>query len=319
MKAAVYYENGGPEVLKYEELPDPPLQPKGVVIDVKAVSIEGGDVLNRAQGPLATTPHVVGYQCGGVISEVGAEVEGWKPGDRVVTSMGFGSHAAKASVPSRALWRVPDGADMNVISAVPIAFGTADYCLFEFGKLQPGETVLIQGGAGGVGLAAIQLAKRHGATTIATASSDAKLERLKEFGLDHGVNYKERDAVQAVMEITGGKGANLVVDPVGTTLPDSMKCMAYRGRTVFVGNMGRASTKVDVMPLLVKNQSLIGVLLGAEMGVESTRAMIQRHIDDVAAGKLKMVVDRTFPLSEAAAAHAYIEGRNAFGRVLLIP
>jgi NADPH2:quinone reductase len=110
-----------------------------------------------------------------------------------------------------------------------------------------------------------------------------------------------------------------VVDPVGTTLPDSMKCMAYRGRTVFVGNMGRGETKVDVMPLLVRNQSVIGVLLGAEMGVESTRQMIQRHIDDVAAGKLRMVIDRTFPLSDAAAAHAYIESRQAFGRVLLIP
>jgi NADPH2:quinone reductase len=319
MKAAVYYETGGPEVFRYEEFPDPVCHPRGLVVDVEAVSIEGGDVLHRAGGEMVGRPHIVGYQCAGTVREAGAEVEDYKPGDRVVVTMPHGSHASVVSVPARAAWHVPAGLDIRVAACVPIPFGTADDCLFEFGHLQKGETVLIQGGAGGVGLAAIQLAKRAGATVLATASSDAKLERLRDYGLDHGINYRERDLVPAVQQATDGRGVDLAVDSVGTTLTQSLACMAYRGRAIVVGNAGRADTHVDARTLMMNNQSLTGVYLGAEMQTPRARAMIAGHLDDVAAGTLKVVIDREFPLSEAAAAHAYIESRQAFGRVLLIP
>ena len=319
MKAAVYYETGGPEVFRYEELPDPACHPRGLVIDVEAISIEGGDVLHRAGGELPSRPHIVGYQCAGTIREVGEAVTDRRPGQRVVVTMGSGSHASVVSVPARASWLLPEGMDIRAAACVPIPFGTADDCLFEYGRLRAGETVLIQGGGGGVGLAAIQLAKRAGATMLATASSDEKLERLKGFGMDHGINYRDRDPVQAVREITGGRGVDLAVDPVGTTLQGSLACLAYRGRAITVGNAGRGDRRVDVQPLMLGNQSLTGVYLGPEMGTERVRAMIARHLQDVANGNLKVVIDRTIPLSEAAAAHAYIESRQAFGRVLLIP
>ncbi|HEX9641968.1 MAG TPA: zinc-binding alcohol dehydrogenase family protein, partial [Candidatus Krumholzibacteria bacterium] len=190
MKAAVYYENGPPSVLRYEDVADPVCPDGGVVIDVEAISIEGGDTLNRAGGALAASPHVVGYQCAGTVREVARNVSERSVGQRVVAIMGFGSHAERVAVPSAATWPVPDGLDVQVAACVPIPFGTADDCLFEFGHLKSGESVLIQAGGGGVGIAAIQLAKRAGATVLATASSDDKLNRLKDFGLDHGINYR---------------------------------------------------------------------------------------------------------------------------------
>ena len=321
MKAAVYYETGSPDVFRYEDVPDPQCHPRGVVVDVKAVSIEGGDVLNRAGGALTSNPHIVGYQCAGVIREVGAEVTDRRAGQRVVAVMGNGSHAEAVSVPTGATWPVPDGLSIEEAACVPIPFGTADDCLFEFGRLVAGETVLVQAGASGVGLAAIQLAKRAGTTVLATASSEDKLERLRAFGMDHGINYRDDDLVAAVRRVTNGKGADLVVDSVGgDVLRKSLQSLAYRGRVCAAGNAGRQRGELfDVQALMGGNQSLTGVFLGAEMQTDRVQEMIAGHLDDIAAGQLEVVIDRTFPLSEAAAAHAYIESRQAFGRVLLVP
>ena len=320
MKAAVYYENGPPSVLKYEDVPDPVCHPKGVVIRVEAVSIEGGDTLNRLRGALTSRPHIVGYQAAGEIVEVGAEVKHLKIGQKVTTVNGDGSHAALRAVPARNAWLVPDGCDIKIAAAIPVPFGTAHDCLFEFGRLKAGETVLIQAGASGVGVAAIQLAKRAGAQVLATASSDERLEKLKPLGLDHGINYAKHDVVQSVMRLTDNKGVNLVVDPVGgSTLQGSILSLAYRGRVSMVGQAGREAMTVDVSTLMGGNRSLSGVFLGAEIGTDRVHNMIQQLVDEAATGMLKVVIDRTFPLSEAAQAHAYIESRKAVGRVLLIP
>ena len=320
MKAAVYYENGPPEVFRYEDVPDPVCEPTGIVIRVEAVSVEGGDTLHRAGGVLNMRPHVVGYQAAGEIIEVGAGVRGLGLGDKVTTVHMFGSHAELRAVPARNAWRIPAGANVREAAAVPVPFGTADDCLFEFGRLVAGETVLIQAGAGGVGIAAIQLAKRAGATVIATASSEAKLARLSAFGMDHGIDYRTRDLVAEVKRLTGGRGVNLVVDPVGgTTLQSSLASLAYRGRVSLVGRAGRENVKHDVTSLMAGNQSLTGVFLGAEIVTDRVHDMIQRHVDDVAKGALRVAIDSTFPLREAAAAHRHIESRQAFGRVLLIP
>lgn len=320
MKAAVYYENGTPEVFKYEDVPDPVCHPKGVVIRVEAVSIEGGDTLNRWRGPLLAKPHIVGYQAGGEIIEVGSEVEHLRVGQKVTTVFNLGSHAALRAVPARNAWPVPAGYDIKLASAIPVPFGTADDCLFEFGHLKAGETVLVQAGASGVGVAAIQLAKRAGATVLATASSDERLERLKPLGLDHAINYRRDDVAKSVMKLTNKKGVDLVVDPVGgATLQSSIMSLAYRGRISMVGAAGREAMTVDVAPLMAGNRSLTGVFLGAEIATDRAHHMIQRLVDEAARGEFKVVIDRTFPLAQAGAAHAYIESRQAVGRVLLIP
>jgi NADPH2:quinone reductase len=236
--------------------------------------------------------------------------------------MPHGSHAERVAVGANATWPVPDELDVKEAACVPIAFGTAHDCLFEFGRLTAGESVLIQAGAGGVGLAAIQLAKRMGATVLATASSDDKLERLKEYGLDHGINYKTTNFAEEARRITGGKGVDLVVDSVGTTIEGSIQATGYRGRIIQVGNAGRAEDRrVDLSPLSALNRTFTGVFLGMELAMQPRRAwpMIAGLVEDVAKDDLRVVIDKTFPLAEAAAAHAYLESRQAFGRVVLIP
>jgi NADPH2:quinone reductase len=321
MKAAVYYETGKPDVLRYEDRPDPACGPGSVLVDVKAISIEGGDVLNRAGGEMPSKPHIVGYQCAGVIREVGASVTDRSRAQAVVTVMPFGSHASLVSVAAMQTWLIPEGLEMQTAACIPIPFGTANECLFEFGRLKAGESVLIQAGAGGVGLAAIQLAKRAGATVLSTAGSDEKLERLKEFGLDHGINYREGDWVARARQLSGG-GVNLVVDSVGTTLEGSIAATGYKGRIVVVGNAGRAENRgVDPAKLSEMNRSLTGVFFGGALMFEPQRGrpLVEGLIKDVASGALRVVIDRTYPLSEAAVAHAYIESRAAFGRVVLVP
>jgi NADPH2:quinone reductase len=320
MKAAVYSETGGPEVLRYEDFPDPVCGPGDVLVRVEAISIEGGDTLNRAGGEMATNPHVVGYQCAGTIVEVGDDVTDRSVGERVVTTFLWGSHAELRAVPAAVAWPVPEGADIVAVSCVPIAFGTADDCLFEFGHLRGGETVLIHAAAGGVGIAAIQLAKRAGATVIATASSDERLEKVRHLGIDHPVNYSHEGWVDAVRAATAGRGVDLVVDSVGgRILAGSVQCLVYRGRLISVGSAGRDPQPFDISTLGKGNHSLTGVFLGAEITNPRTRKMIADRIADVASGALEVLVDRTYPLAEAADAHAYIESRQAVGRVVLIP
>jgi NADPH2:quinone reductase len=321
MKAAVYYQTGNPSVLQYEDVADPECRPKGILIDVKAIGIQGGDTLNRLGGMMASKPHVVGYQASGIVREVGNQVSDRKVGDRVVATMASGSHAELVSVAASASYLVPDSLDLELAAGVPIEFGTAADCLFEFGNLQQGETVLIQAGGGGVGLAAIQLAKRAGATVISTASTDEKLNRLRDFGLDHGINYKTEDFVARTMALTDGHGADLIVDSVGgKTLEGSVGALAYRGRISWVGNAGREGP-ANLGGLGQKNAQITGVFLGAEMGVNAQRCreMIERLLADVAKGELQVVIDQKFSLSDASSAHAYIEGRGSFGRVLLVP
>jgi NADPH2:quinone reductase len=320
VKAAVYYETGGPDVFRYEDVPDPDCSPGTVLIRVEAISIEGGDTLNRAGGMMTGSPHIVGYQCAGTITEVGEGVHDRYLGQRVVATMMSGSHAELVAVPAVVTWPVPDGADIAEVACVPVAFGTADDCLFEFGHLTSGETVLIQAGAGGVGVAAIQLAKRAGATVLATASSDDRLDKLYALGLDHGINYSDDGWVRTVRELSGGRGVDLVVDSVGgKVLAGSAQCLTYRGRCITVGSAGRDPQPFDVSVLAMGNQSLTGVFLGAEIATDRVRSMIGRHVEDVATGRLRVLVDRTYPLADAAAAHAYLESRQAVGRVVLVP
>lgn len=321
MKAAAYTRTGPPDVLEYVDVPDPVVAPKGLLVRVEAISIEGGDTLNRLGGAMTANPHIVGYQCAGTVVEVGAGAdERIAVGDRVVCTMANGSHAELVAVSARSVWKVPEGADLVAAACVPIAFGTAHDCLFEFGRLVAGETVLVQAAAGGVGVAAVQLAKRAGATVLGTASSQERLDRIAHLGLDHGIDYRANDAVAEARRLTDGRGVDLVVDSVGgPTLAGSLRMLAYRGRAITVGQAGRDPQPMDISSLMGGNQSLTGVFLGAELQFERARTMIAGLLDDVAAGSLQVLVDRTYPLAEAAAAHAFVESREAVGRVVLIP
>jgi NADPH:quinone reductase len=320
VRAAVYYETGDPDVLRYEDVPDPVPGPDDVLIRVEAISIEGGDTLNRAGGAMPAVPHIVGYQCAGRIEAVGANVRDRETGQRVVATMPWGSHAELAVANVAVTWPVPEGADVTKVACVPVAFGTAHDCLFEFGGLRDGETVLVQAAASGVGVAAVQLARRAGARVIGTASSADRLDAIRHLGLDVGVDYSADGWVDAVRSETSGRGVDLVVDSVGGhILQGSLACLAYRGRCITVGNAGREGKRLDVSSLGAGNQSLTGVFLGAEIATARAHGMIGELVEDVAAGRLEVLVDSTFPLAEAAAAHRHIESRQAVGRVVLVP
>jgi NADPH2:quinone reductase len=322
MRAAVYYETGGPGVFRYEEVDDPGVPDDGVLIDVEAISIEGGDTLSRAGGQLRTVPHVVGYQCAGTVIGVGPGAGELAVGDRVVTVGMDGSHAERRAASRSFCWPIPEELPTDVAACIPVAFGTAHDCLFEFGRLRAGETVLVQAGASGVGIAAVQMAHRAGARVLATASSDTKLERLRGLGLDEGINYARSDLISEVRRLTAGRGVDLVLESVGGAgLNAAVACLAYRGRCVSIGDAGRdGATSLDVGMLRPGNATLTGYYLGAELATgDRAHAMVADIITQVAAGNLTVVVDRRFPLAEAADAHAYIEDRRAFGRVLLVP
>jgi len=322
MKAAVYYETGQPDVLRYEDVPDPAVGPSDVLVKVAFVSIEGGDTLNRLRGEMNHVPHIVGYQCSGVVVAVGGNVTKFSVGDRVVSTGIDGSHAELRASDEAFTWKIPEGVSLEDAACVPVPFATADDCLFEFGHLVKGETALIHAGAGGVGIAAIQMAKRAGARVLATASSNEKLERLKELGLDEGINYVSHDFVVEARRLTEGRGVDVIVDSVGgATLQGSLSALAYRGRCVTVGDAGRSSAeKVDVSNMRGNNQTLSGYFMGAELFMyPRVHDMIAHHLELIAQGELRVVVDSVFDLKDAAAAHAYIESRKSFGRVLLAP
>lgn len=322
MKAAVIYENGDPGALRYEDVPDPDCPEGFVMVDVEAISIEGGDLLARATGQLPTVPYVVGYLSAGVVSEVGAGVDDRAVGDRVVALNAAGSHAARRAVPAVMTWVIPAGLEAARAACVPVAFGTAFECLFTAGALRSGQTVLIHAGAGGVGMAAIQLAKDAGATVIATASSDEKIERLGALGLDHGINYVAHNFVERIREVTGGRGVDMVVDSIGgQTLVDSVSALAYGGTLVSVGTAARSGSEVEARSLWAGQNALRGVLLATALLSEYPRihGMISDLLGRVSAGDLRVEIDRTFPLSDAAGAHEYAESRSAFGRIIMTP
>src|SRR5271155_5029440 len=233
VKAAVYYETGGPEVFRYEDVADPTPRANEILVQIQFISIEGGDTLSRLAGPTPSGPYIVGYQAAGQVIGLGERVTDFKLGDRVVTTAPNGSHAEQRVAPQRTTWLVPAELNLEEAACVPIAFGTAHDCLFEFGVLRQGQSVLIHAGAGGVGLAAIQMAKQAGAKVFATASTDNRLERLREYGLDEGINYSTEDFVAELLARTDGLGADVVVDSVGgKTLKGSVSVLAHRGRCI---------------------------------------------------------------------------------------
>ena len=320
MKAAVLYQGGAPDVLQYEEVPDATCSPETVLIRTMGISIEGGDLLARGRTP-STTPHIIGYCAAGEAIEVGSRVTGIRVGDRVATFDFAGSHAELRAVPASYCWPMPSDLDPAIAAAVPVTFGTAHDCLFEEGRLRAGQTVLIQGASGGVGLAGVQLAKLAGATVIAAGSSDRRLSELKSYGADHVINHTAIDLAEAVLAVTNGRGVDLAIDPIGgTLLQESLACVGQRGRLVSFGQAAQEPMVLDVSNLRRMQQTVIGLFFGADMATDRVRQLIMRLLNDVSSGTIRSVVDRIFPLSEAAEAHAYATSPDrGLGRVVLKP
>lgn len=318
MKAIHYSRNGGPEVLEYGDVPEPELQPDTVLIAVERVSVEGGDLLNRLVTPPAHVPFISGYQAAGTVIETGKAVTRFQPGDRVVGFHWNGSHAERFAVAEHHAYPVPDDLDLQLAATVPIAFGTASDSLFEYGELQAGETVLIQGAAGGVGLAAVQLAAQAGARVIGTASSPERLARIEPFGLHHGIDYRREDIAERCKALTEGQGVDLVLDLAGGKGKDAlMSAVRPHGRYMVVGAATGELPSFGFFELIRKALAVHGISFGRDMHTERARDLIADLMARLAKGTLSMPIDAEFALSEAAEAHRYVAEEHPFGRVLL--
>lgn len=320
MKAATIRRGGGPEVFGYEDIPEPRCGEGDVLIRTQVISVEGGDLLARTREP-PSVPHVIGYCAAGEVIEVGSGVDHVGVGDRVTTFAFAGSYAEQRVARAEHCWRLPSNLEFAQGVAVPVTFGTAHDCLFEIGRLQADETVLIQGATGSVGVAALQLAKRAGARVIAIGKSEERLAALRAFGPDALVSQQKGDIVDQVMVLTAGKGANLALDPIGgSSLQRSLACLGQRGRLVSLGRAAREPMILDITTLGRKQQSVMGMVFGLDMGTQRVREIIEQLLKDVAGGTLVSVTERAFPLSSAGEAHAYAESAaRGLGRVLLLP
>ncbi len=318
MKAAVYDNPGPPTVLRYADVPDPVCGPQDVLIAVEAISIEGGDLINR-RSTSQRSPWIVGYAAAGTIVAVGENVTDRTVGQRVTAFDMQGSHAELWSVSASRTWLIPNDVDMAQAAVLPISFGTARHCVITKGRLNEGEIVLIQAAAGGVGLAAIQLARQAGATVIAVAGGRERQARLTALGAAHVIDRFEQDVVGEVRRLTDGRGVDLVIDPVGSTLQASLSALAVEGRLVYVGNAGGGGLDVDLWSPMQNNQTLHGVFMGALFERPAVHRTVDELLEATAKRRLDVVIDQVFPLREAAKAHQHAETAKPLGRVVMTP
>lgn len=320
MQAVWYNENGGPEVLNHGALPDPEVGPGTVLIRVEVISLEGGDLLNRVHTPPARRPHIPGYQAAGTVVAVGKDVTRFREGDRAIGFNWSGSHAELFAMPETYAYPVPEGMDLELAAVVPIAFGTAYDALFTYGALQRGETVLVQGAAGGVGIAAVQLAAQAGATVIGTASSPERLALIAPLGLTHGIDYRREDIAARCREITGGKGVDLVLDLAGGAGKDALvDALRGHGRYAVIGAAEGTLPSFGFFEMIRKAMQVTGISFGRDMHTPRVHALVADLLARVQAGTLVMPIDRSFALEDAVEAHRFVAQGHPFGRVVMRP
>jgi len=322
MKAVRIHEHGGPEVLRYEEVPLPEPGRGEARIKVEAAGVNFTDIYNRIGLYKGTLPYTLGSEAAGVVDAVGPEVTEVKPGDRVAYAMHLGAYAEYVVVPAWRLVPLPPAIDGRTAAAVILQGMTAHYLTHSTYPLKPGETVLVHAAAGGVGRLLVQVAKRLGARVIGTVSSEEKARLAREAGADEVILYTKEDFEEAVNRATGGRGVDVVYDSVGkTTAEKSLNCLRPRGYLVLFGNASGAAPPVDPLALMAKGSLyLTRPTLTHYAGNRAELLQRARAVFDwVASEQVKIRIARTFPLAEAAEAHRALEGRGVAGKILLLP
>jgi putative PIG3 family NAD(P)H quinone oxidoreductase len=323
MRAVIATEPGGPEVLTVSEVEDPTAGPGEVVIDVVATAVNRADTLQR-QGHYPPPPgasDVIGLECSGTVSAVGADVERWAAGDRVCALLAGGGYAEKVAVPAGQVMPVPDGIDLATAGALPEVACTVWSNVFMVAGLQADETLLVHGGAGGIGTMAIQLAHALGARVVATAGSAEKLELCRSLGADVTVNYREQDFVAEIRAATDGRGADVILDNMGASyLGRNVEALATEGRLVIIGMQGGSKGELDIGKLLRKRGAVVATSLRARPLEEKAAicAAVVEHVWPlVADGSIRPVVHTALPLEQAAQAHRLMEESGHVGKIVL--
>ncbi|HEX4903191.1 MAG TPA: NADPH:quinone oxidoreductase family protein [Acidimicrobiales bacterium] len=324
MRAVLCKEFGPPESLVVEEVPDLTPGPGQVVVDVAGCGVNFPDVLivqDKYQFKPAL-PFSPGGELAGTVSAVGEGVEGLAVGGRVAAMIGWGAMAEQVAIPAAAAVPVPDGVDLVDAAAFLMAHGTSQYALVDRGQLQAGETLLVLGAAGGVGLAAVEIGAMLGARVIAAASTDEKLELCRSRGAAETVNYATEDLRARLKELTDGQGVDVCYDPVGGDLSElALRSMAWEGRFLVIGFAAGHIPRIPVNLTLLKGCSVVGVFWGAftARDPERHRRNIAQLLEWLAEGKLRPHVSATYPLEQAAAAITDLEQRRALGKVVVTP
>ena len=340
MKAVRIHEYGGPEVLRYEDAPDPKPRKDQVLVRVKACALNHLDIWVRTGVTQSPLPHIPGSDVAGEIVELGEYVTGLHPGQRVLLApMIFCNHCAACTdgrqnqcpeysvfgnrtdggdceliaVPAVNIIPIPDNLGFNEAASVPLVFLTAWHMLLGRASLRPGQVVLILGANSGVGIAAIQVAKLFNATVIATAGDDRKMQRARELGADHVIHHYQQKISEEVRRITAKRGVDIVFEHVGkSTWDESVKSLKPAGTLVTCGATTGPDVCVDLRFVYSRQLSILGSYMG-------TMGELHEVLQHVFSGKLKPVVDRAFPLKEARAAHEYMEKSQMFGKIVLNP
>lgn len=323
MKAVVFDQPGGPEVLRLADVDDPPLRDSDVLIQVAAAGVNRADLLQR-MGFYPAPPgasDILGLEIAGEVAAVGNSVETVGVGDSVMSLVEGGGYAELCAAPAAQTMRVPPDMDVVQAGGVPEAFITAHDNLFTRGRLEAGEWVLIHGGAGGVGTAAVQLARYAGARVIATAGSEAKLNRSRELGAEHAINHTTEDFVAVVRDVTDGHGANVILDVMGAAyLERNVNVLATDGRLVIIGLQGGTQAELDLAVLSRKRATIIATTLRARPAAQKAaivKAFRQEVLPALQDGSLKPVVDRVYPLHAAAEAHRALQAGDVIGKIVL--
>ena len=342
MKATIFRQHGGPEVLEYTDVPDPSIRADEVLVEVKACALNHLDIFVRQGMPgiEIPLPHILGNDIAGVVKEVGELVTWAKPGDEVMVQPGVscghcaaclsgqdnlcreydilgyrrnGGYAELVAVPGANLLPKPAQLSWPEAAALPLVTVTAWHMLVTRANVQPGENVLVHAAGSGVGSIAIQIAKLRGARVITTASSDDKLAKARELGADQTINYSQDDWPKEVKRLTDRRGVDVVIEHTGAaTWPGSIASLKNNGRLVTCGATSGYDARTDLRQVFYRHLTLLGSFMGS-------KAELLEAMKFVAQGKIRAVVDRVLPLSEARQAHELMESRGQFGKIALDP
>jgi NADPH:quinone reductase len=323
MKTILIREPGGPEVLSLTELPTPEPRPEEVLIKVDAAGVNRPDVLQRMglYPPPPGASNVPGLEVAGEIAGVGEGVTRWKIGDKVAALTAGGGYAEYALAHEGSCMKAPKGLSMAEAACIPETFMTVWHNVFERGALKAGESFLVHGGSSGIGSTAIQLAAHFGARVFATAGSDDKCAYCESIGAERAVNYKTQAFAKEVKELTCGRGVDVILDMVGGSyVQDDIACAAEDGRIVQIAFLKGAKVELNLMPVMLKRLTLTGSTLRPrtpEFKARLARELEQKAWPLLESKAVKVVIDKTFRLADAAEAHRYMETNAHMGKIVL--
>jgi len=323
MKALIVQTDQEDRPLVWQEAPAPDYAADEVLVDIYATALNRADLMQRAGNypPPPGASDIIGLEMAGRIAEIGSQVTGWNIGDRVCALLPGGGYAEQINVPQQMLMSLPDAWSFEQGAAIPEVFLTAYVNLFMEADLQAGETVLIHGGASGVGTAGIQMAHQAGCRVIATAGTDEKIARCRELGADLAINYKKEDFAARILTYTNGAGVDVIMDIVGADyLERNLRLLRLRGRLVFISTLSGSRTEIDLRQLMGKRLRLIGSVLRPRTvaeKVEIKEKFMGQFWPKLLEGTIQPIIDSVYPVEQANEAQAYMAANKNIGKIIL--